>query len=72
MYTNAVLQEQERIAFLLERDGSITAREWVVQTLGIYSEAIKNPHSHASLPQYKPGFDASIKVFEGWLNDATA
>lgn len=60
--------EMRRIRFLIERDGMNVAREWAARTLGIYVEAIDSPHSHASLPQYRPLFRASVETFRRWLN----
>lgn len=60
-------QEQQRINLLIERDGEAAAREWVKRTLDIYRQALKSSASHASLPEYRPLFEQSIREFEHWL-----
>lgn len=59
--------EQQRIEFLITRDGSAATRDWVERTLKMYRAAVSDPGSHASNPHYKPLFDASIHTFEKWL-----
>lgn len=59
--------ETRRIEFLLERDGPKTAGAWIERTLAIYREAVQSPKSHASLSDYLPSFEASIREFEAWL-----
>jgi len=59
--------EYQRIRFLVDRDGPAAARDWVERTLTIYREAANNPRSHASTPNYRPLFRASIEAFEQWL-----
>ena len=61
--------ETQRIAFLIERDGPKVTRAWIERTLAIYREAVKSPKSHASLPDYLPSFEASIREFEAWLKN---
>lgn len=60
-------QEQRRIEFLIQRDGEEAAREWVERTLETYRQAISSSASHASLPEYRPRFEQSIKEFKDWL-----
>lgn len=60
--------EEERINFLLQRDGSEATRNWVERTLNIYLRAIASPTSHASQKEYKPQFERSIREFEKWLS----
>jgi hypothetical protein len=60
--------EDERINFLLQRDGLEVTREWVERTLNIYRVAISSPASHASRGEYKLLFERSIKEFEEWLS----
>jgi hypothetical protein len=60
--------EEERINFLLQRDGLEATQEWVEKTLHIYRSAIASPASHASKKEYKPLFERSIKEFEEWLS----
>lgn len=60
-------QERQRISLLIQRDGEAAAREWVKRTLDIYSQALKCPASHASLPEYRLLFEQSVKEFEHWL-----
>jgi hypothetical protein len=62
-------QETQRIQFLLERDGPDTTRAWVERTLAIYREAIQSHNHHASLSDYRPSFEASIREFEAWLKE---
>lgn len=64
-------RERRRIALLVERDGREGARDWIERTLGIYTNAVGNPHSHASQPHYRPRFEASIRVFKAWLADSS-
>lgn len=65
----AINDEHERIRFLVERDGPSAAHEWVERTLANYREAIDSPGSHASTPNYRPLFEASIETFRHWLAD---
>lgn len=59
--------EQQRIKFLIKRDGPAPTRDWVERTLNMYRAAVNDPGSHASTPHYKPLFEASIHTFEDWL-----
>lgn len=59
--------EQERIRFLVERDGEDAARQWVERTLEIYRNAVDSSESHASTAQYRSLFDDAIRQFEQWL-----
>jgi collagenase-like PrtC family protease len=59
--------EAQRIESLIRREGVQGARAWVVRILEIYRQAIDNPASHASLPEYRPLFERSIAAFEHWL-----
>lgn len=68
MDETAQMLERQRIRLLIERDGESAARAWVERTLRIYREAVDNRHGHASLPQYRSGFEASIETFEAWLD----
>ena len=65
----AMEQEAQRIEFLLERDGPKAARAWIERTLAIYRDAMESPKSHASLSDYLPSFEASIREFEAWLKN---
>lgn len=56
-----------RIRFVVERDGEADARDWVERTLKIYRDAIDNPKSHASKPEYRARFEDAIGEFEAWL-----
>ncbi|HET6655112.1 MAG TPA: hypothetical protein VFH57_02600 [Gammaproteobacteria bacterium] len=71
MTGEAEVLERQRILLLLHRnkgrDGRAAARAWVERTRRLYAEAIATSHSHASLPQYRPEFEASIRVFDAWL-----
>ena len=59
--------EDNRIEFLVQRDGRDAATAWVERTLGIYQQALLNPRGYALLPQYRPLFEDSIGTFEFWL-----
>ncbi|MDA8093529.1 MAG: hypothetical protein M0T84_06370 [Betaproteobacteria bacterium] len=59
--------ESGRIRLLTERDGPQLARQWVATTLALYREAVENPRSHASLPEYRPFFERAIREFETFL-----
>ena len=59
--------ENNRIKFLIKRDGLEQARGWVESTLSIYREAVENPKSHASKSEYKPVFQTAIKELSEWL-----
>lgn len=65
----AMEQETQRIEFLLERDGPKATRAWIERTLAIYREAVESRKSHASLSDYLPSFEASIREFEAWLKN---
>jgi hypothetical protein len=67
-----MLQEGQRIDFLIQRDGLAAARTWVARTLTIYCAAINNDRGYASRPPYRPLFEQSIRVFEAWLKKAHA
>jgi hypothetical protein len=59
--------EQDRIEFLLARDGLPAAREWVARTAAIYRDAVDSSSSHAAMPEYRRLFEAAIREFEAWL-----
>lgn len=61
--------ERQRILLLIQRDGLGAARAWVERTRRLYAEAVATPHSHASQPQYRTGFETSIRVFDTFLQD---
>ncbi len=61
--------ETQRIEFLIKRDGPKATRAWIERTLAIYREAVKSSKSHASLSDYLPSFEASIREFEAWLKN---
>jgi hypothetical protein len=63
--------ELERIEFVVHRDGEDEATKWVRKTLDIYRHALADRRSHASLPQYRPLFEDSIRTFEAWLQANT-
>lgn len=52
----------------MRRDGLKAAVEWVARTLAIYREAVATPASHASIPEFRPRFDAAIRELEQWLS----
>jgi hypothetical protein len=62
--------EDERIEFLVQRDGRDAATAWVERTLGIYRQALSDRRSYALLPQYRPLFEDSIRTFESWLRNS--
>lgn len=59
--------EEERIRFLIERDGREAARHWVREMLETYQTAVNTPGSHASTKYYRPDFEQSIREFQQWL-----
>lgn len=59
--------EEQRIRFLVERDGRAEAHRWVREMLETYRAAVNTPGSHASTKYYRPGFERSIREFEQWL-----
>jgi len=59
--------EQERIDFLVRRDGVDSAIEWVRRTMRIYRQAVLNKRHHASMPDYRPRFIVSYCTFKAWL-----
>jgi hypothetical protein len=62
-----VALEKQRIELLVRRDGVEAARAWVERTLRLYREAIASGTSHASMKEYRPLFEQSIRDFEDWL-----
>ena len=62
--------EDERIEFLVQRDGRDAATAWVERTLGIYRQALSDHRNYALLPQYRPLFEDSIRTFESWLRNS--
>jgi hypothetical protein len=62
--------KDERIEFLLQRDGRDAATAWVERTLGIYRQALSDHRNYALLPQYRPLFEDSIRTFESWLRNS--
>ncbi len=65
--TDRTSSEDQRIAFLVQRDGRDAATAWVARTRDIYQQALFNPRSYALLPEYRPLFEDSIGTFESWL-----
>ena len=59
--------EQNRIEFLIERDGLDATRAWVRRTLQIYRDALANRGSHATAPEFRPLFEEAVRVYEEWL-----
>lgn len=66
---SSVESEARRIKFMVERDGLEAACAWVSQTLETYRQAIINLNSHASRPEYRSKFEATIREFEKWLGN---
>lgn len=64
-------REQHRIDFLIQRDGYERARKWVERTLELYRDAVATSSSHASLPEYRRGFEQAIDEFQAWLTQPT-
>lgn len=67
--TDAETLERQRIRLLLDRDGRAATTQWVERTRKIYTQALATSHSHASAQDYRPGFEASIRVFDAWLQN---
>jgi hypothetical protein len=61
------MDEAARIAFLVERDGTAAAAEWVWRTLRIYRSSVLNHHHYASTHEYRRGFIESYLGFKHWL-----
>lgn len=61
------VHEQQRIQFLVRRDGAEAAYRWVERTLEQYRSAIDTPASHASKAEYRSRFEQAIGEFEQWL-----
>ncbi len=66
--------EWQRIKFLIERDGLVTALEWCRQTMKIYRSAVlwhgdinQKPH-HASTRGYKKTFILSYLDFKRFIS----
>jgi len=59
--------EQNRIEFLIKRDGVDATRAWVRRTLQIYRDALTNRASHAAAPEFRPLFEEAVRVYEEWL-----
>jgi hypothetical protein len=55
-----MIPESDRLAFIAKRSGKEAARQWAERTLRIYREAVRNLKTHASLPDYRSKFLASI------------
>jgi plasmid stabilization system protein ParE len=70
MMTSSARSEQERIAFLLGRDGPEATAEWVRRTLRIYRRAVLTPGHFAGLPEFRRGFIESYCAFRRWLANA--
>jgi hypothetical protein len=66
------MSEQQRIAFLVHRDGLHGARAWVARTLHIYRQALAAGVGHAATQQSRPLFEQSIREFEQWLRETEA
>jgi len=60
------MSEEQRIEFLVHRDGIAAAQAWVERTLQLYREAVASP-GHASTNEYRRLFEESIRDFEAWL-----
>ena len=66
--------EQQRIAFIEDRDGSQAAMNFVKTTYDTYRRSLtqsrkrghQKPH-HASLPEYRPGFIRSCVEFRAYM-----
>lgn len=61
------MDEAQRIAFLVERDGVAAATEWVWRTLRIYRSSVLNNAHYASTNEYRRSFIASYLGFKHWL-----
>lgn len=59
--------EQDRIDFLVRRDGEAAAIEWVRRTSASYRRAVLDEHHFASGPMYRREFIQSYCVFKRWL-----
>jgi len=59
--------EQERIDFLVRRDGTASAIVWVRRTMRIYRRAVLDKRHHASVPGFRHRFIVSYRTFKTWL-----
>lgn len=66
--TDAESREWWRVKFLIERDGLNEAGLWVKRTHEIYADALKSTHGFASQHTYRAEFEASILVYERFLD----
>lgn len=62
------MQEQNRIQFLLQRDGLPATIAWVDRTLRIYRAAVLDQHHFASTNGFRRGFVESYCEFKRWLS----
>lgn len=62
--------EQERIKFIVERDGLEKALAWAAQTFEIYKDAlVGDGKSHLKLPHYRPGVVDSLRVLRRFVRE---
>ena len=67
--------EEDRIKFMLERDGAEAAMDFIKRTYATYRKALMQsrkrgytkPH-HASLPEYRCSFIESCVVFRKYIH----
>ncbi len=62
-----ITTEEDRIQFLLQRDGFETTVAWVRRTLRIYRGAVLDKSHYASTDGYRSGFIESYCDFKRWL-----
>ncbi len=64
--------EQQRINFLLRRDGKEACIAWVTRTMVIYRRAVLNPRHFASSKEYRRSYIAAYCLFKRWLAQQTS
>ncbi len=62
------MDEQRRIAYLVERDGREAAVDWVRRTRDLYARALAEPSHFAAQAAWRPRFEAAVREFDAWLS----
>ncbi|MFC5429838.1 hypothetical protein ACFPTO_13675 [Paraburkholderia denitrificans] len=61
------MNENNRIAFLVARDGMSATTEWVRRTMIIYRQAVLTKGHYANGHQYRREFILAYCAFKKWL-----
>lgn len=67
-----IVREENRIRFLLQRDGPAAATAWVRRTMHIYRAAVLDKNHFASSNGFRRGFIEAYCDFKRWLAAAQA